>query len=140
LIWAENFFSQILAPKKKNHPKYQIEMAASMEELKAMMQSMAKQFTGFQDMMSTTLDKLGVLETWQTTADAYPAQAVVRDGDTSGGDDDSGHQARVPPTTTTVSPAASLESAFCLWLRGDSTSTALQERCQAWHLLNLPHP
>jgi len=30
---------------------------------------MAKQFAGFQDMMSTALDKLGVLETWKETAD-----------------------------------------------------------------------
>ncbi|CAD6242088.1 unnamed protein product [Miscanthus lutarioriparius] len=44
-------------------------MAASVDELKTTMQAMAKQFAGFQDMMSTALDKLGVLETWKETAD-----------------------------------------------------------------------
>ena len=44
-------------------------MAASVDELKTTMQAMAKQFAGFQDMMSTALDKLGALETWKETAD-----------------------------------------------------------------------
>ena len=62
-------FSQILAPKKRNPPKYQIEMAASVEELKETMKSMAIQFAGFHEMMTTTLDKLSALEAWQTTAE-----------------------------------------------------------------------
>ena len=44
-------------------------MAASVDELKTTMQAMAMQFAGFQDMMSTALDKLGALETWKETAD-----------------------------------------------------------------------
>jgi hypothetical protein len=46
LIWPGIFFSQILAL-KKNPPKFQLEMAASMDELKTTMQAMAKQFAGF---------------------------------------------------------------------------------------------
>jgi len=44
-------------------------MAASVEELKETMQSMVGQFAGFQEMMTTTLDKLSALEAWQTTAE-----------------------------------------------------------------------
>jgi septation ring formation regulator EzrA len=44
-------------------------MAASVEELKKTLKSMATQFTGFQNMMTTSLDKLKSLETWQATAE-----------------------------------------------------------------------
>ena len=68
-IWGKKKIPQILAPKKRNPPRFQLEMAASVDELKTTMQAMAMQFAGFQDMMSTALDKLGALETWKETAD-----------------------------------------------------------------------
>ena len=44
-------------------------MATTVESLKESLESMAKQFAGFQDMMVTSLDKLGILEAWHTTAE-----------------------------------------------------------------------
>jgi len=61
-------FFRTLAPKKRNPPKYQLEMAASVDSLKATMESMATQFKGFQDMMATSLDKLSALEAWWVIA------------------------------------------------------------------------
>jgi hypothetical protein len=78
---GEIFFSLkpfILAPKKRI-TKFQAEMTTSIEDLKASMeamtkqfaglQDMAKQFAGFQDAMATTLDKLNDLEAWWTVAE-----------------------------------------------------------------------
>lgn len=44
-------------------------MAASVEQLKETLQSMATEFAGFQDMMTTSLDKLKALDTWQVTTE-----------------------------------------------------------------------
>lgn len=47
MIWGKKNFSQIadsLVPKKRNPPKFQLEMAALVESLKTMMESMATQF------------------------------------------------------------------------------------------------
>ena len=42
-------------------------MAATVDSLKATMESMANQFKGFQEMMATSLDKLSVLQAWRVT-------------------------------------------------------------------------
>jgi hypothetical protein len=67
-----------LAPKKKP-TKFQLEMATSIDDLKMTMETMAtqlagvqdmvNQFAGFQQMMTTTLDKLNELEAWRTVAE-----------------------------------------------------------------------
>jgi hypothetical protein len=50
-------------------------MATLIDDLKTMVnqlvgvQDMAKQFAGFQQMMTTTLDKLNDLEAWRTVAE-----------------------------------------------------------------------
>jgi hypothetical protein len=41
------FFPASLEPKKRNPPKFQLEMAATFDSLKATMESMANQFKGF---------------------------------------------------------------------------------------------
>jgi hypothetical protein len=46
-----------------------LNLSATVDSLKAAMESMANQFKGFQEMMATSLDKLSVLEAWRVTAE-----------------------------------------------------------------------
>jgi DNA repair exonuclease SbcCD ATPase subunit len=79
---GEIFFAS-LALKKRNPPKYQLEMAATVESLKATMESMAAQFKGFQEMMATSLDKLSALEAWHTKAEESMGTLLQRTTETT---------------------------------------------------------
>ena len=92
-----NFFSlnrSIPFWRRKRKPtKIQIEMAASIEDLKTAMdsmaqqlvgvQDMAKQFAGFQKVMATTLDKLNDLEAWRTIAETNMGSRIQQSKDTT---------------------------------------------------------
>jgi len=68
-------------------------MAASIEDLKTAMdsmaqqlvgvQDMAKQFAGFQKVMATTLDKLNDLEAWRTIAETNMGSMIQQSKDTT---------------------------------------------------------
>lgn len=70
-----------LAPKPRL-TKYQAQMAASVEELKSSMDEMKAemqaQFTGFQDLMKTALEKLNGLESWRLSADESFSTLMVQ--------------------------------------------------------------
>ena len=82
----------MLAQKKKL-TKFQAEMPTSMDDLKVSMEAMAaqftgvsnmaKQFTGFQQMMMTTLDKLNDLEAWRTIAETSMGSMMQQSKDTA---------------------------------------------------------
>ena len=130
---GRNFFPQILAPKKRNPPRFQLEMAASVDELKTTMQ-----FVGFQDMMSTALDKLGALETWKETADGSLGTLLQKTTATVTRVEVSRRQRRMFPTSSFIlhhhrCPRLHLtgaRSTICHQLRRVSTSTRLPERHQ----------
>jgi len=63
-------------------------MAASVDDLKTTMQEMAKQFAGFQEMMSTSLDKLSSVEAWRTTAQESMETLLKRTTDSTARIDD----------------------------------------------------
>lgn len=68
-------------------------MATSMEDLKATMdtmakqfagvQDMAKQFAGFQDAMATALDKLNDLQSWRTIAETSLSSMMQQSKETA---------------------------------------------------------
>ena len=58
-------------------------MAASVDSLKATMESMAAQFKGFQDMMATSLDKLSALEAWRVTTEESMGTLLQRSTETT---------------------------------------------------------
>lgn len=64
---------------------------------------MAKQFTGFQQMMMITLDKLNDLEAWWTIVETSMGSMIQQ----SKGDDDEGLAVGGASNTTTASSAAS---------------------------------
>jgi hypothetical protein len=55
---AESDYLVSALASKPRLTKYQVEMAASVEELKSSVEEMKAQFIGFQDMMKTALEKL----------------------------------------------------------------------------------
>jgi hypothetical protein len=83
VVRGENFFPASLAPKKRNPPKFQLEMAVSVKSLKTTMESMATQFKGFQEMMATSLNKLSALEAWHITTEESMDTLLQRSTETT---------------------------------------------------------
>jgi hypothetical protein len=59
-----------------------LNLSATVDSLKAAMESMANQFKGFQEMMATSLDKQSALEAWRVTADESMGTLLKRSTET----------------------------------------------------------